>query len=414
MDTPIEILKLVGGIVLSFWWLWLPLILFRNFFRLWLLYARVKFWKNLDWILLEIVPPRIIMQSPKAAESIFAGLWSFWGTVATKVDKYIKGAVQEYFSLEIIGSNGEIHFYVRCPRARRNHVEAQFYAQYPNAEIFEVEDYVNKVPNVVKSAEWDIWGTGLRLDKADAYPIRTYMDFIDAAPVETSAAFIDPLASMVETLNKLRDGEQLWIHLYCRPVDDSWKDEGQKIVDKIMGREVPAKKPLPIALIEGLVSFFFGGGDGVTAQGPAIPKSFLLSEDERSVLKALDRSTSKKGYQCKLQWAYMGRKDVFSKANIGAIMGVFNQFNDLSLNGFKPDPDTMTRAAYFLVEPRLNFKKRLLFESMKVRKFFEKGFVLNTEELATVFHFPAINVEAPGTPRTEAKKGTPPSGLPVG
>jgi hypothetical protein len=39
--------------------------------------------------------------------------------------------------------------------------------------------------------------------------------------------------------------------------------------------------------------------------------------------------------------------------------------------------------------------------------------ILNTEELATIYHFPTKMVEAPMVHRIEAKKGEPPAGLPV-
>ena len=41
------------------------------------------------------------------------------------------------------------------------------------------------------------------------------------------------------------------------------------------------------------------------------------------------------------------------------------------------------------------------------------SYVLNVEELATLFHFPTFEVTAPVAPRVEAKRGKPPSGLPI-
>ena len=43
-----------------------------------------------------------------------------------------------------------------------------------------------------------------------------------------------------------------------------------------------------------------------------------------------------------------------------------------------------------------------------------KAFVLNIEELATIYHIPDIGVKSPLLPRVEAKKGEPPVGLPIG
>ena len=69
-------------------------------------------------------------------------------------------------------------------------------------------------------------------------------------------------------------------------------------------------------------------------------------------------------------------------------------------------------------------KKKEIYKKIKIlreykERFFpfdefkSRGFVFNTEELATIFHIPSKVVEAVGVPRVEAKKGGPPSGLPI-
>ena len=42
-----------------------------------------------------------------------------------------------------------------------------------------------------------------------------------------------------------------------------------------------------------------------------------------------------------------------------------------------------------------------------------KTFILNTEELATVYHFPGSVVRTPALGRIESKKGEPSAGLPI-
>ena len=64
-------------------------------------------------------------------------------------------------------------------------------------------------------------------------------------------------------------------------------------------------------------------------------------------------------------------------------------------------------------------RKRKLFRHYQKRlgPFFPRSggtFILNTEELATLYHFPSrMAAPAPGVPRVEAKKGEAPSGLPM-
>ncbi|MEK7160759.1 MAG: hypothetical protein AAB724_01900, partial [Patescibacteria group bacterium] len=122
-------------------WFWSPFILAIIFFDTWMYYIQRAYWRKLDWMILEVKPPREVENSPKNMEQIFAGLWGVFGTVGNKYEKYIKGMMQDYFSFEIVGINGTIHFYLRTLRKYRNVVEAQVYSQYPQAEIKEAEDY---------------------------------------------------------------------------------------------------------------------------------------------------------------------------------------------------------------------------------------------------------------------------------
>ena len=74
---------------------------------------------------------------------------------------------------------------------------------------------------------------------------------------------------------------------------------------------------------------------------------------------------------------------------------------------------------WFLDERRLYIRKRRIFRYYSKRWFplFPRpggSYVLNTEELATLYHFPGrIVAPAPAVPRIEAKKGEAPPGLPV-
>jgi len=59
-------------------------------------------------------------------------------------------------------------------------------------------------------------------------------------------------------------------------------------------------------------------------------------------------------------------------------------------------------------------RKRNLYRMYKTREFALKTFILNIEELATIYHYPTMFVGAPKLQRLEAKKGEPPVNLPIG
>lgn len=418
-----EIVNVYGSFLLKFWWLWLPLFLFFIFFETWMYYVRRQWRENVSYVLLEIKPPKEIEQSPRIAEAIFAAVWAISGTVSTKYEKYIKGATQHYMSFEIVGLGGEIKFLTRVASIHRSMIEAKIYAEYPKAEISEVEDYVNNVPRGVLDRDWDLWGTILQLVRPNPYPIRTYQEFVDILPKQP---FVDPISNLMEVLTKLRSGEQIWIQIFIRPAADSWIEEGKKIVNKLTGRPEANKKGLIAETASGwgaaskaVLDELITGKSALPIaatkdQKPELPSLLLhMSPGEKEVVEAIEKKMAKKAFESKIQFVYIGRKDEFFKPTVSSIMGFFNQFATLNLNGLKPHPKFTTKAYYALAGQRLGLKKRVMLRLCQQRSFWEKGFILNIEELATLWHFPTIVVETPMIPQVEAKKGTPPAGLPL-
>jgi hypothetical protein len=95
-------------------------------------------------------------------------------------------------------------------------------------------------------------------------------------------------------------------------------------------------------------------------------------------------------------------------------MAPMSQFNSHSLNSFVINGNTKTSAYYIATEFRKNIRKNDLIRKYRERRMEYRGFVLNLEELATVYHFPTIGVEAPQTPWIKARRGGSPKELPVG
>jgi len=141
-------------------------------------YIRNKFDDAIEFVLLAIDIPKGNEQSPKAVEHIFS---HFFGILkkGNLIERYIQGYTQMNLSLEIVSIEGYIQFLIRTPVKYRDLVEAAIYAQYPEAEITEVEDYVDIIPKPLElpHPEWDIWGSEFRLMKDYLYPIRTYPFF---------------------------------------------------------------------------------------------------------------------------------------------------------------------------------------------------------------------------------------------
>jgi hypothetical protein len=407
-------------IISNLWWLIFPVPMWMIFKEAWKEYSEKMFLIKQNDILLEIKPPAETEKSPKIMEQVFASLYTFSGI--NKFEKYCGWRpLQDRFSFEIASLEGDIHFYVLCPSVMRNPVEAHIYAQYPDAEIFKVEDYTKNFPKNLPNKDWDIWGSSLKLRDADAMPIRTYRKFQE----DVTGKMIDPLASITEALSTLKKGQNSWFQIIFTPAADAdWIPEARAKVDEIIGKSVAKNK-------RGLYSFFAGVEELVGNMRRGIMAEELqfgsLEEEEKEKfninqlppgkqeeLKAIEENISKVGFMTSMRFVHVGKREVFNKAEgVAGFLGPMNQFADVSLNAIVPDNRTKTFANYYFTEPRLAYRQRKIVQDYRDRAFAGTHFYFNTEELATVFHLPDMSVTAPTIQRIEAKKGQAPDNLPV-
>lgn len=419
-----DILHIYKVILLGYWWIYLPIALFFILRWLWLDYIRKEYLKTLDWVHLEINFPREAIKSPKAMEQIFSGLHAVEKKLKFK-EKYIKGQLPIWFSLEIVGDGGMIRIFVRTPGKYRNLVESQIYAQYPDAEINATDDYINSLPPGIPNKDYDLWGTEIILTQPNAYPIRTYPFFFQEREIEERT---DPIAGLFEFLSSLSPQEHVWIQILVSPTNDDWKKEGEKLVGKIVGKEVKSSKGQLLivkeatgwlnAFLDGVLGFFTGPSTEKKTEEKKVENLIAyLSPGQKEVVSAIEANIAKLGLRVMIREMYWAHTDVFSKDKTAGVGGFFKQFNTQNLNGFKPNKLITTGRGKVFKKRREPGQKRYIVKLYKQRKFlFHKpgrGFVFNTEELATIFHIPLKYVKIGRIPRIEAKKGGPPSKLPT-
>lgn len=420
-----EILGVYKFIFMGYWWIIAPLALFLFLRYLWVNYLINKYLRSLKWILLEVKFPRDIVKTPKAMEQFFAGLHAAEKKRKFK-EKYIKGELPPWFSIEMIGHGGTIRFFIRGQEKYRNLIESHLYAQYPQAEIVETEDYVSSIPAGAPTKDFDAWGTELILTKPDAYPIRTYPVFFEEKEAEERT---DPIAGLFEFLSSLDPRESIAIHILISPVsDEKWKADGERLVAKIVGREVKETKKGLILVQEGKswanalgkgFGDLFGLGKSAETKEEKVEKVVpFLTPGQKEVVLAIEKNLAKIGFLTMVRFMYWAPKEIFIKDKPTVAAGFFRQFNTQNLNGFKTNKkSTPGRGRIFKRRRELGqrrffvriFKKRFFpFHRLKTR-----GFVFNIEELATIFHLPGKFVEAEKLSKIEAKKSSPPSELPT-
>ncbi len=396
----------------------LPFIFAGIAWESWLSYIHKDHLRNLKWTLLQIRVPQDIFKSPAAMEIFLGNALYQSGGMGTWVQRYWLGNLPVSFSLEIVSIEGRVYFFIWTQEKFRPIIESQLYAQFPQAEVVQSDDYTDMIPPYNKDADWSMYGSDFILSKEDPYPIKTYVDFgLDKATGSLEEEEkIDPIAPILEYLGSLGKGEQMWIQIIIQaanwgryPSPDhwfkkiKWQDLGKAIVKKL---KTDQQKPL------------------TDTTAPARP-----TKGEGDLIAAIERSITKYGFDTGIRAIYLAHKDSFKPIHITGLLGLWKHFSTGNMNSFKPTNLTGydypwqdfsgNRAAKLKTEMLEAYRNRGFFnspwkfKSVAHTKVSRKPFVLNTEELATIFHFPGRVLETPTFKRIDSKKTEPPANLPI-
>lgn len=203
-------------------------------------------------------------------------------------------------------------------------------------------------------------------------------------------------------------------------------------------------------------------GDAIHKETKAIPKDEMkLTKEERDELDVINRKLSKPLFCTAIRFLYISQGDKFNFQNIFSVLNAFKGFNGINSLGLMPtDPydfpwqnvggkrtawrseeafeKYVEREGFFphaTVKHSNDFNSLESWEdrvfwtsSMKTRKIFHQLYdiifhpfshpqpenvsVFNTEELATLWHFPGSTVSTPTLPRIDSTKGMAPVNLP--
>ena len=414
-------------------------------FKVWVHYVQQDFISGIEFILLEVIPPRDVERSPLAMELFITNALYHWSMKGGK-EEYWQGAVWFWFSLEIVSIEGQVHFYIRAPSRMRGLIETQMYAQYPQSQVKVVEDYTLAVPEISAKSPWNGWGCEFWLQKPEAYPIRTYVDYgLDEDPKEEYK--VDPISPVIEFFGSLQKGEQAWMQIIITPSKKMYHTKGTWFGKHDWVAESRAQ----------LMKLLFPYTSQRDEPGSELVK---LARIEVRVPKFLDKmvervtgKTNKLGFETGIRLMYIAKKEVFpvgrrtnNSRNVRLILRQYanpdtNQFErknstqgDAYSGIFPASPKTVMllanrmlheyreRAFFHLPMRHHIFSKRYwswpfpgIIEVGGIIKsyFHHHTYVLNTEELATLWHFPGQILKVPTLERIESKEASPPTNLPV-
>lgn len=275
-----------------------------------------------------------------AMEQVFASLASLYSGGRFSFLKH-----QPQISFEIVGRPEDIRFYIVCPQNLKDLVSRQVYSVYPSAELEEVEDY-NVYPQEGKVAY--AW---LENKKENFKPIKTYKELS-----------IDPLSSITSAMAKLKENEAAIVQLLIAPTNSDWQSAGKSYVSSTKKSESDPEKA-----------------------------SFKVSAQS---FEAIENKVSKPGFVTSIKIVAIAPTMPEAKSHLSNLKTAFAQFSS-SLNSFSSRKIRFKH--WFMVD--FIYRYQPIFWGLNNIKT-----ILNSEELASIFHLPNQMIETPGINWLKAKR----------
>jgi len=269
---------------------------------------------------------------------------------------------QDHISFEIIGKESDISFYVACPNRLASLVEKQINAAYPHAEIEMV-----KPPRV-----WDRGGktaiASLVLAAPSFYPIRVFEDLPN-----------DAVSSVTSAMSKLSVNEVLALQILIRPATHAWVGAGRRFVGGVKAHNSnPEKKKVGI---------------------------------DESVLEGVEKKLTKPGFDVVIRAVSVSDDKFKAESNLHNLTGTFEQFTDVKYNRFKVK--RILRKKKFIEDFIYRyFSARAVFIPLFDIFLYRNTSLLNSTELATMFHFPNKEIKTPRINWLRSKRASAPPNLP--
>ena len=367
--------------------LWLPALLIYFGWPVWLAFVRSHFISSVPYTTIELKPGAETPRTARPMELVFYALYH--RTNITPVEEYLLGHVRVPWAFEILAHANSVRFFVHLPTAHRQAVEARIRAEYRDIDIDQVRDYSREIP--FDHYAHKLSALEFTLGKADPYPLKTY------AAHEAERAKRDVFGELLEELAQVGDNEHLLLSFVVRshqreralpwkPLHDSLHEDAHHEIVHLLGK----------------------AGDIA-----AVP------EKTRATISAIEVALKKPSFDCGVRALYIAEREHFSEERSARLPQLLDRFNDAELNGFVPYSPSerigWPLSDIFNAVPAL--KDAYLLQLYRRRAFFNppyrgKAFVLNTEELATVFHMPHF-ARASALANIRGIRLEPPENLPV-
>lgn len=309
--------------------------------------------KSVNSVYLQVSVPRLNEIKIDAMEQLFASLYSI-----KKGGWKQKFAAQPTISFEIVARSEDIKFFVWTPSEYKDLIERQIHGAYPDAEIKEVQE-INIFDSLHGGEVNKVAYKSLQLSKSNYYPLKTFKDL----PT-------DILASLTSSLAKLAEGEGASIQILISPAESDWQKAGGKFISDTKKQESSSESA-----------------------------KYSVSA---KTLEAVENKISKQGYETSIRVVVSSATKEKAKMNLDNIVSSLSQvageYNNLGSRKIYNKGGFMQDFLY-RYQPMFNVMKNHVS-------------ILNSEELATLFHFPNRQITTPHIHWLHSKTAPAPAEIP--
>ena len=266
----------------------------------------------------------------------------------------------------------EIHFYAAVPKESTEFIGRQIEGLWKEAKIEPVEDYNIFGSSSVVSAVY------LKQKTSYALPLRTYQE-----------AEIDTFSQILSGLSKISEvGEGAAIQILAKPAPQSAKKNILQYINNL-------KKGVEFEDILESAAIKLKDIKEALSRGKKEKKEKIVDEE---AVKSLESKISKPLLSVNVRILVSAPSQYQADAILESIAGAFIQFSAPKRQEFKIiKPKNPQKLAY-------QFSFREFDDSQTI--------ILNTEELASIFHLPTLTSEVPKIKWLKSKEAAPPVNLP--
>lgn len=292
----------------------------------------------------------------------------------------------DHFSFEIVANKKQIAFYVVASRNMSRYIEQQVQAHYPDAVMEIVPDYNMFGPtSVIKSGY-------IKTKRSYIYGLKTY------TKMDT-----DLTSSLLNVMSKLSETESIAVQYVVRSAHSQWHRKITKIFRQVRkGKNLSEaiKYNTGLQALQIITDFYKIAFVADKDRNKDKNSSFNMKPTamDEAIMKNFEEKNGKAGLDVNLRIVVSSDDEIKSGMLLDNMVGAFNQCNYYEYgNSFNSKPSTHSR----LISDFIN------------RRFDERiSFLLNTEELATIWHLPLKWIETPNILWLTAKSAPAPANIP--